>query len=326
MMSSKEDLGAFAEENQEMPNPKGSRLDLSLCGSTVNDLVRSWLKEDVPSFDYGGTVVGNKEDKALLLCKSPGVLAGCPFFDAVFKQLNCKVKWLYSEGTSLSPVCTVAEITGKVNRLLLGERIALNCITRTSGVATQARRLMELKQLASWHGEVAGTRKTTPGFRLVEKYALLVGGVSMHRFDLSSMIMLKDNHIWSVGSISSAVHAARKAGGFSIKIEVECRSVSEAREAASAGADIVMLDNFSPEALHKSATVLKREFPHVIIEASGGLNEENVTQYFGPNVDVVSLGSLTQGYSTVDFSMKIQKEGRDPRNPVVKEDVLELNI
>lgn len=311
-----------------MPNSRRAKSDLSLIlpTSTLNELVHTWLSEDLPSFDYGGTVVGDREEKAVLLCKSPGVLAGCPFFEGVFKHLNCKVKWLVSEGSQLVPVCTVAEVTGKVNRLLMGERVALNCITRASGVATKAQRLAELKQMASWTGEVAGTRKTTPGFRLVEKYALLVGGISTHRYDQSSMIMLKDNHIWSVGSISAAVKAARKTGGFSIKIEVECRSITEAREAAQSGADIIMLDNFASEALHNTAKALKEEYPHIILEASGGINEGNITSYFCPHVDVVSLGSLTQGYECVDFSFKIQKEGRDPKNPVVKEDLLELNI
>jgi nicotinate-nucleotide pyrophosphorylase (carboxylating) len=315
-------------EAEGMPNSRRGKSDLSLIlpTSTLNDLVHSWLSEDLPSFDYGGTVVGDREEKAILLCKSPGVLAGCPFFEAVFKHLNCKVKWLASEGTQLVPVCTVAEVTGRVNRLLMGERVALNCITRASGVATKAKRLAELKQMASWAGEVAGTRKTTPGFRLVEKYALLVGGISTHRYDQSSMIMLKDNHIWSVGSVSSAVKAARKTGGFTIKIEVECRNIAEAREAARSGADIIMLDNFTSEALHSTARVLKEEFPHVTLEASGGINEGNITNYFGPHIDVVSLGSLTQGYECIDFSLKIQKEGRDPRNPTVKEDILELNL
>lgn len=317
----------FAEA-EGMSNSKRGKSDLSLIlpTSTLNDLVHTWLSEDLPSFDYGGTVVGDREEKAVLLCKSPGVLAGCPFFEAVFKHLNCKVKWFVSEGAQLVPVCTVAEVTGKVNRLLIGERVALNCIARASGVATKAKRLAELKQMASWTGEVAGTRKTTPGFRLVEKYALLVGGISTHRYDQSSMIMLKDNHIWSVGSVSSAVKAARKAGGFSIKIEVECRNITEAREAARSGAGIIMLDNFTSEALHSSARVLKEEFPHITLEASGGINEGNITNYFGPHIDVISLGSLTQGYECVDFSLKIHKEGRDLRNPAVKEDPLELNI
>lgn len=323
---SETDTSYVKVEEMSSLNEHTSDLSLALPMSNINDLVRSWLKEDIPGFDYGGAAVGDREETAVLLCKSLGVLAGCPFFEAVFKQLNCKVKWLYKEGVTLLPVCKVAEVTGKVNRLLLGERVALNCIARASGVATGARKLAEMKQLAAWQGEIAGTRKTTPGFRLVEKYALLVGGVSTHRYDLSSMIMLKDNHIWSVGSIPSAVQAARKSGGFSMKIEVECRSISDAREAIKSGSDIIMLDNFTPEALHSAAKVLKQEFPNVIIEASGGINEANISSYFGPHVDVISLGSLTQGYGCVDFSLKVQKEGRDLKNLAVKEDALELNI
>jgi len=174
-----------------------------------------------------------------------------------------------------------------------------------------------LKNKRHWHGEIAATRKTTPGFRLVEKYAVLVGGASTHRYDLSSMIMLKDNHIWSSGDISNAVKSARKVGGFSIKIEVECRSVDEARSAAKAGADIIMLDNFSPETLHQSAEILKEEFPNLLVEASGGITESNVEDYMGPFIDVISLGSITQGYHPVNFSLKILKEGHNPQNPLV---------
>ena len=279
--------------------------------------IQHWLAEDSPSFDYGGFVVGETEETAILLCKSRGVLAGVPFFDAIFEELGCKVEWLFREGEQIQPATTVAKVIGKVNKILLGERVALNCITRASGVATKARNLAKLKEERNWNGEIAGTRKTTPGFRMVEKYALLVGGVSTHRYDLSSMIMLKDNHIWTAGSVKRAVGDARKVGGFSIKIEVECRSIDEAREAATAGANVVMLDNFEPDALHKTAAVLKQEFPYLLIEGSGGVKLDNITQYFGPNIDVISMGSLTQGYETVNFSLKVLKEGHDPLNPSV---------
>ena len=168
----------------------------------IKELVRQWLKEDTPSFDYGGFVVGEKQETSVLLCKSEGVLAGAPFFSAIFRELDCDVQWLRQDGDELKPVCNVATVCGKVRNLLLGERVALNVITRTSGVATYARRLKNLSRQQNWHGEVAGTRKTTPGFRLAEKYSLLVGGISTHRFDLSSMIMLKDNHIWSAGNVT----------------------------------------------------------------------------------------------------------------------------
>lgn len=302
----------MADERDEM------RMRFLLHPLSLREHVQRWLAEDTPSFDYGGFVVGETEETAVLLCKSKGVLAGVPFFDAIFNELGCKVEWVFSEGAQIDPATTVARVTGKVNKILLGERVALNCITRASGIATKARNLTKLKAEQKWHGEIAGTRKTTPGFRLVEKYALLVGGVSTHRYDLSSMIMLKDNHIWTAGSVKRAVQDARKVGGFSIKIEVECRSIEEAREAATAGADVVMLDNFEPEALHKTAAVLKQEFPYLLIEGSGGVRMDNVTHYFGPHVDVISMGSLTQGYETVNFSLKVLKEGHNPHNPVVK--------
>ena len=278
---------------------------------SLKALVRQWLAEDTPSFDYGGFVVGDKEEEAWLLCKSRGVLSGCPFFQAVFDELNCSVEWAHKEGDLLEPSqdspCCAAKIRGRARNLLLGERVALNTVCRSSGISSIARKLREVADDAGWKGQIAGTRKTTPGFRLVEKYALLVADVSTHRYDLSSMIMLKDNHIWSVGSIKSTIEQARRVGGFSMKIEVECRSLDEAVEAATCGADIVMLDNFKPLDLHKTAEQVKLRFPHVIIEASGGIREDNIRDYFSSHIDVISMGSLTQGYPVVDFSMKIQK-------------------
>ena len=173
----------------------------------VQKLVTSWLEEDTPNFDYGGFVVGEETERALLLCKSPGVLAGCPFFEEVFRQLGCEVTWSEREGADLEPVSQVAEVTGKVRHLLLGERVALNVMARASGIATLAKRLGQKSRACGWTGRVAGTRKTTPGFRMVEKYALLVGGVDTHRYDLSSMIMLKDNHIWTAGNITKVPHS-----------------------------------------------------------------------------------------------------------------------
>ncbi|XP_041456411.1 nicotinate-nucleotide pyrophosphorylase [carboxylating]-like [Lytechinus variegatus] len=295
-----------------------SCLEYLLSPSSISSLVESWLKEDIPSFDYGGIVVGEKEETAVLLCKSPGVLAGVPFFNAVFKAVDCEVHWQTKEGAFLEPIFLAAIVKGKARNILMGERSALNCIARASGVATLARNLRNLADKSDWKGRVAGTRKTTPGFRMVEKYALLVGGADTHRYDLSSMIMLKDNHIWSAGSITQAVKNARKAGGFSIKIEVECRSLEEAREAASAGAEIIMLDNFAPEAAASAARQLKTEFPHLLLEASGGITEESLPTFCIPDIDVISTSRLTQGYPVVDFSLKIRKEGHDPRNPLVQ--------
>ncbi|XP_029706168.1 nicotinate-nucleotide pyrophosphorylase [carboxylating] isoform X2 [Takifugu rubripes] len=282
----------------------------SIPPHTLTRLAREWLEEDTPNFDPAGVCVGLRDVEARLLCKTPhSVLAGSPFFTAVFRELGCSVHWLLQEGSETGPdgVTLAAVVRGPARCLLLGERPALNCLARASGIATRCSQLRALAAAAGWHGQVAGTRKTTPGFRLVEKYAMLVGGVSMHRQDLSGMVMLKDNHIWASGSITQAVGSARSVCGFSSKIEVECRSVEEASEAATAGADVIMLDNFPPQELHAAAQALKREFPSQVVEASGGVTPETLSSYFSPHVDIISLGCITQGCPVVDFSLKVQK-------------------
>lgn len=301
-----------------MSAPSQEKLDYShILPPHCKEVVLQWLKEDIPGFDCAGVVVGDKPEKALLLCKSSGVLCGTPFVNMVFTELGCEVEWFFQEGNYLTPICTVARVSGPANKLLQGERTALNIMSRASGITTYAFELNSEVRRIGWNGQVAGTRKTTPGFRIVEKYALLVGGISTHRYDLSQMIMLKDNHIWAAGSVGDAVKRARRAGGFSIKIEVECRSIQEAREAAEAGAEIVMLDNFESAALKKASQDIKSSYPHLTVEASGGITKETLSQFCLPSVDVVSLSRTTQGYGVVNFSLKLSKEGHNPHNPKV---------
>ncbi|XP_059184265.1 nicotinate-nucleotide pyrophosphorylase [carboxylating]-like [Centropristis striata] len=284
--------------------------ELSIPPFSLTRLARRWLEEDTPTFDPAGVCVGDGQVEAWLLCKTPhSVLAGSPFFSAVFRELGCSVDWKLQEGRLIGPgaLTLTAVVRGPARGLLLGERPALNALARASGIASRCSRLRALAAAAGWGGELAGTRKTTPGFRLVEKYAMMVGGVATHRHDLSGMVMLKDNHVWASGSITQAVKAARSVCGFSSKVEVECCSADEAREAIRAGADIVMLDNFQPQELHAAAEALKQEFPAVVVEASGGVTPENLSSYFSGHVDVVSLGCITQGCPVVDFSLKVQK-------------------
>ncbi|KAI5842481.1 Quinolinate phosphoribosyl transferase [Morchella snyderi] len=279
-----------------------------LLPTTYKKTVADWLAEDTPSFDYGGFVVGEDEKTATLYGKSAGVLAGVPFFDEVFAQLGCTVEWHIPEGASFTPIKSVATVRGPARKLLLGERVALNTLARCSGIATKSRNMLQLVRSAGYTGVLAGTRKTTPGFRLVEKYGMLVGGVDQHRYDLSSMIMLKDNHVWSKGSITQAVAAARSAGGFALKIEVEVQSEAEADEAIAAGADIVMLDNFSGEGLQVAARSIKSRWQgkrDVLLECSGGLTEENVQAYCCNDIDIMSTSSIHQSTQHVDFSLKI---------------------
>jgi nicotinate-nucleotide pyrophosphorylase (carboxylating) len=257
-------------------------------------------------------------------------LAGIPFFNRIFETLGCTIRWYFQEGQWLSLEeassnrLVVATVEGPARQLLLGERPALNMLARACGIATRARQLQKLRLQHGWQGVIAGTRKTTPGFRIVEKYAMVVGGCDSHRYrihtslfryDLSSMVMLKDNHVNAAGSIASAISKAKSVAGFSVKIEVECQNEREAEEAIIAGADIVMLDNFKPDQLAISSASLKSKFPNnaFLIEGSGGLTLENITGYFAPSVDILSFGSLSQSVPHIDFSLKIPKNAHEYR-------------
>ena len=225
------------------------------------------------------------------------------------------MRWLFEEGRYLTASdnvddvaygtvkIAVAQVSGPVRNLLLGERVALNTLARCSGIATASR-------AAGFKGIVAGTRKTTPGFRLVEKYGMIVGGVDAHRYDLSSMVMLKDNHVWSTGSITSAVTTARRAAGFSIRIDVEVPSYREAREAICAGADVVMLDNMAGDELVQTAQRLKEELGkdyHFLLESSGGITLANLStgQRVNHAIDIISTSSIHQSTRHIDFSLKV---------------------
>ena len=252
-------------------------------------VVAGWLAEDTPSFDYAGFVVGDAPRTATLWGKSAGVIAGRPFFDEVFAQCGCSVEWHAAEGDAIDLASSdggkmrVATVSGPVRGILLGERVGLNTLARCSGVATRSRALADKLRGAGFRGALAGTRKTTPGFRLVEKYGMLAGGADAHRMDLSAMVMLKDNHVWSRGnSIRDAVRAAKAVAGFSLKVEVEVQTEAEADEAIDAGADVVMLDNFTGDGVRAAAASLKERWRgkrHFLLEVSGGLTADNVAPY-----------------------------------------------
>ncbi|KZS97616.1 nicotinate-nucleotide diphosphorylase [Sistotremastrum niveocremeum HHB9708] len=272
--------------------------------------VTAWLAEDTPSFDYGGYVVGEAEREAYLFGKgkTPAVLAGVPFFDEVFKQLGCSVEWHITEGEVFQPVKHVATVRGKARLLLLGERVALNILARCSGIATKSQRFKTIATANGYKGIIAGTRKTTPGFRLVEKYGMLVGGIDGHRHDLSSMIMLKDNHIWSSGSITRAIQEARQVGGFSLLLDVEVTTEAEADEAIAAGADVIMLDNMEGQHLIDVARRLKERWQgkKFLLETSGGIEEHNLQERAINEVDILSTSAVHQSVQHIDFSLKIQ--------------------
>lgn len=281
---------------------------MPISGNWKNQIT-SWIDEDAPSFDIGGLVVGSDIKLAELFMKQQGVVAGFPFAEEVWRQCGLQWEWLIEEGTYIVPQNgkqVIARISGPVNQVLLSERVSLNILSRCSGIATRARHLTELARKVGYNGIIAGTRKTTPGFRIVEKYAMAVGGADMHRHDLSSMVMLKDNHVWSSKSITNAVKTAKDFAGFSLKVEVECQSEEEAEEAIAAGADVVMLDNFTPENLASAAASLKQKHgDKVLLECSGGLTVDNISGFLCKDIDIYSTSWIHQGAGVVDFSLKI---------------------
>lgn len=278
----------------------------------LDALAERWLSEDCPNFDPTAVAVGTGQLTATLYAKSPMVLAGTPFFNAVFSKLNCTVEWFEKDGkciedASSSNKITLAWVTGPACALLQGERVALNALSECTSLATAGRNVVKRVEAANWKGVVAGTRKTTPGLRLLQKFAMILGGMDPHRHDLSSMVMIKDNHIRATGSISKAVEIVRKVSGFSMKIDVEAETESEALEACKCGADVVMLDNFRLCDLERVSETIKSKWPHILVEASGSITPDSILNYCLPSVDIISL-SINKYISAVDISLKIDKE------------------
>ena len=316
----------------------------------ISEKLMDWVREDIPALDVGSSIVGSAPKRSTIFFKKsenegdlPVVVSGIPILTILFE--NCftelTVKWLVKEGDNLSDATLVenlisqygqtlkypsqsqcskrkvpiAVVDGPAYQLLQAERLSLNILSHMCGISSISYRINQLRLQAiknggAFRGEIAATRKTTPGLRLFEKYSVMVGGCKPHRVDLSQMVMLKDNHIDACGgSIAKCVKKAKALTGLNTqKIEVECRSIEEAREAAMAGADIIMLDNFNATQAKEASDVLVQEFPNVIIEVSGGLNPTTVLPYLElcGNVHVLSMGILTEGGGVkVDFSMKI---------------------
>lgn len=271
------------------------------------DLVARALAEDIGRGDVTTrlTVPADARAQAVLVQKSPGVLAGSPVFEAVFAvhaPAAVRVHWLVAEGSAGSRR-DVAQLSGPAAALLTAERVALNFLQRLSGIATLARQATEA--VAGSGAVVLDTRKTTPGLRLVEKYAVRLGGATNHRFGLDDGVLIKDNHIAAAGGITRAVHAARAGCPPGLKVEVEVVDLAGLDEAIAAGADIVMLDNMSPADVRAA---VERAAGRVRLEASGGLTPDNLQAYAEAGVDYLSLGALTHSARAVDYSLELTLE------------------
>jgi nicotinate-nucleotide pyrophosphorylase (carboxylating) len=270
----------------------------------IEPIVRRALVEDIGNGDLTTTAIipENLSAKAIVHAKENGVLAGMPLVKEVYRIIdeNVRVEVLKAEGSEVEKGTTIAEITGKAASILIGERVALNFLQRMSGIATKTRNMAELIKYFDCH--LTDTRKTTPGLRVLEKYAVQVGGGRNHRFDLSSSILIKDNHIEVSNGIQNAVAAAKRAVGHTTKIEVEVKDINQVNEALTTGADIIMLDNMDIETMEEAVKLIGDK---AIVEASGNITEENIKDVANTGVDFISSGSLTHSYSSLDISIDI---------------------
>jgi nicotinate-nucleotide pyrophosphorylase (carboxylating) len=270
----------------------------------VKDLLRAYLKEDLGHGDITTCHLPGKEEdiRGVIVTKEPGVLAGWPLAAEVFYLLDPSVKAepFVKEGAFLSKGTEIGRMTGPALAILRGERTALNILQRLSGIATKAREMVDIIQSTSAH--LVDTRKTTPGLRLLEKYAVTMGGALNHRMGLYDCAMIKDNHIKVAGSIEAAVAAVRKAVPFTARIEVEVKDLQELEEALAAGADLVLLDNMPPPNLQEAVGLAKGK---ALTEASGNITPENILAVAQTGVDYISSGAIIHHAVWLDMSMNV---------------------
>ena len=261
------------------------------------------LQEDITSEDVSTNAVMPNAQKGTvdLIAKEEGIIAGLDIFARVFTLLDesTEISFQCKDGDKIQKGQLLATVTGDIRVLLSGERVALNYLQRMSGIATYTRKMVRL--LEGTGITLLDTRKTTPNCRIFEKYAVKVGGAGNHRYNLSDGVLLKDNHIGAAGSIAKAVEMARAYAPFVRKIEVETETLDQVAEAAEAGADIIMLDNMSPEMMKQAIDIIQGRAQ---TECSGNVTRENINQLKALGIDYVSSGALTHSAPILDISMK----------------------
>jgi len=272
----------------------------------VDHLIQLALSEDVGTGDVttAACIPPDLEIEAQLLAKEPLVLAGLPFFQRVFEVLDGRVAVAprFPDGTLIPPGTVVADLQGPARSLLVGERTALNILQRLSGTATLTRRWVEA--IDGTGARVCDTRKTTPGMRYMQKYAVAVAGGSNHRFGLDSGVLIKDNHIAACGSLTDAVSRCRQSAPHLLKIEVEVTSLELVDEAIAAGADVILLDNMATDTMIAAVQRIRAAARPVLIEASGGLSLERAREVAETGVDLLSVGALTHSAVSADLSLE----------------------
>ncbi|HVY56052.1 MAG TPA: carboxylating nicotinate-nucleotide diphosphorylase [Thermodesulfobacteriota bacterium] len=275
---------------------------IALDFSRVDRIIEYALREDLGDGDITtNSLADEKEDsKAVIRAKAKGVIAGLPIAKRVFQKLDPTVVCVdnISDGENIKPGDVLSEINGGTRALLSGERLALNILQRLSGIATLTSKYV--KAVEGLPVKIVDTRKTAPGLRILDKYAVSVGGGFNHRFGLFDGVLIKDNHISIAGGVQEAVSVIKKRYKQKYKIEVETADLEQVKEALIAGADIIMLDNMSPEQMRKAVRLIDRS---ALVEASGGISLKNVRAVAETGVDFISVGALTHSAPALDIGL-----------------------
>jgi nicotinate-nucleotide diphosphorylase (carboxylating) len=268
----------------------------------VQDHVKMALMEDIGYGDITTENLAGENDflKAELNTRSEGVLCGCDVFKTVYETLSDKVdiKFYFKDGDKIKKGDKIADISGPAKDLLMGERVALNYIQRMSGIATETGKYQEA--IKPYSAKIVDTRKTTPNFRAFEKYSVKVGGGALHRFNLSDCAMIKDNHIRLAGSITAAVNKLRENISHAHKIEVECDTLEQVKEAVSVKSDIIMLDNMSVETMKQAVEIINHQ---AVVEASGNVKLDTVNAIASTGVDIISSSAIVAKAPTLDLAL-----------------------
>lgn len=271
--------------------------------SSIDGIIQNALREDIGTGDITtlSTVPKDERISGKFIAKEDGLICGLEIAESVFKQVNESIsfKMLISEGTRVKAGDVIAEVTGLAQGILTGERLALNFLQRLSGIATKTAHIAS--QIKETKTKITDTRKTTPGLRVLEKYAVQIGGGTNHRFNLSDGILIKDNHIVAAGGISNAIASARKKAPHTLKIEVEVETFEQIDEALKAGADIIMLDNMDISTMKEA---VERINGSALVEASGNMGDKDIFEVAKTGVDFISVGALTHTIRSMDISLK----------------------
>ncbi|GBC74571.1 putative nicotinate-nucleotide pyrophosphorylase [carboxylating] [archaeon HR05] len=281
---------------------KGGKMDSNLLTK-----LRGFIEEDVGTGDVTSIIVDDRVVEAEIVCKEHAVIAGVEEAVALFNLVNCNAETMVRDGNVVEPDTVIMHIHGNARAVLAVERTVLNLLMRMSGIATCTRKYVEIVKSVNPNVKIASTRKTAPGLRLLDKKAVALGGGYMHRLGLYDMVLIKDNHLALVGSVAKAVRLAREMYGSRYRIEVEVRSLKEALEAIESGADMIMLDNLAVDDVAKIVDELKGRGlrDKVMIEVSGGINEDNIRSYARLDVDMISIGRITHSAKAIDMSLEI---------------------